>query len=385
MQSVPFCRPGSVILLLWLWMVPALAYTDARGEEREKPKGEPFLAEQTMVIATATLQPLTTILNTIEDQKIVYVGEVHDNFAHHAVQLAVIKSLYAREKKLAIGMEMFQRPFQPAIDAYIAGAISEREFLQQTEYFSRWGFDFRLYKPILDFAHAERIPVVALNVRKEIVKKISNQGLESLSEAERAELPAEMDFSDNTYRERLYQVYQRHREFQEEEKPFTHFYQSQIAWDESMAQAIADFLAQHPDYQMVVLAGNGHLVYGSGIPQRVFRRTGYPYVVILNEAEVAQDVADYIVFPQPMESPSSPKLMVFLREEEGRVMITGFPQESVSQKAGLAVGDVILALDNVPIRTIADVRLDLLYRQKGDTVTVRVLREETEMEFQVSL
>jgi uncharacterized iron-regulated protein len=32
-------------------------------------------------------------------------------------------------------MEMFQRPFQKTLDDYIKGAIDEREFLKNTEYF----------------------------------------------------------------------------------------------------------------------------------------------------------------------------------------------------------------------------------------------------------
>jgi len=114
---------------------------------------------------------LKEIVKRIENKKIIYVGERHDIFSHHIAQLNIIKAIYKKNKKLAIGMEMFQRKFQPIIDKFINGKISEKEFLKKTEYFKRWGFDYNLYKPILDFARENKISVVALNIETEIIKK----------------------------------------------------------------------------------------------------------------------------------------------------------------------------------------------------------------------
>ena len=43
---------------------------------------------------------------------LVCVGETHDSDLHHRVQLQIIKALFARDERLGVGMEMFQRPFQ---------------------------------------------------------------------------------------------------------------------------------------------------------------------------------------------------------------------------------------------------------------------------------
>src|SRR5208283_3804696 len=107
--------------------------------------------------------------------------------------------------------EMFQRPFQKVVDDYIEGRIDERAFLKGTEYFKRWGFDYNLYKPILLFARADKIPVVALNQRQELVNKVFRGGLDSLSEEEKKSVPSQMDFSDDTYRERLTKVFGEHK------------------------------------------------------------------------------------------------------------------------------------------------------------------------------
>ena len=72
-------------------------------------------------------------------------------------------------------------------------------------------FDYNLYKPILDFAREEKVPLVALNIRREIVAKVSKSGLDSLSDEEKKEIPQQMDFSDNEYRDRLMKVFKMHQ------------------------------------------------------------------------------------------------------------------------------------------------------------------------------
>ena len=143
-------------------------------------------------------------------KKIIYVGETHDRFSHHMTELEIIKDLHRRGKKIAIGMEMFERTFQHVLDAYIEAGIDEKAFLRGTEYFKRWAFDYNLYRPIMLFARSERIPVIALNQKKEIVDKVFHSGLDSLSGEEKKLVPSQMDFSDNAYRERLRAAFQEH-------------------------------------------------------------------------------------------------------------------------------------------------------------------------------
>jgi len=331
-----------------------------------------FLKE-TMAVEISTLKTLPEMMEHVVGKKIIYVGENHDQFSNHVMELEVIKDLHRRGKTIAIGMEMFQRPFQKVLDEYIEGKIDEREFLKGTQYFKRWGFDYHLYRPILLFARSEKIPVVALNQKQEIVDKVFQSGLDSLSEEEKKFLPSGMDFSDDAYKERLKKIFQEHEDFGA--RDFNFFYQAQILWDETMAESIDEFLKTHPSYHMVVLAGNGHLSYGSGIPKRTARRNGYDYAILLNDADLKKDIADYVRFPGTIPFETSPKLMVLLKEKRRRVEIAGFPPESNSEKAGIRVGDIILSIDHTPIRETDDLKIDLLSRRRGEKVNVRVLRK----------
>jgi aminopeptidase N len=332
------------------------------------------LYKEPAAVDLSTLGTLQGVIDRVAGKKIVYVGETHDEFPDHVMELEIIKGLHRRGEKIAIGMEMFQRPFQRVVDEYIEGKVDEATFLKGTEYFKRWGFDYHLYRPILLFARAERIPVVALNQRQEIVDKVFQGGLDGLPEEEKKSVPSQMDFSDDAYRERLKKIFSEHKDSKSEN--FDFFYQAQIVWDETMAESVDQFLRAHPDNQMVVLAGSGHLEYGSGIPKRVARRNGYDYGIILNnDVDLEKGIADFVLFPGTIPGVTSPMLMVFLREEAGRVEIAGFPRNSVSEKAGMKVGDIILSIDHTSIHTVDDVKIDLLDRKKGDKMKVRVLRK----------
>ena len=335
-----------------------------------------------------TRDALAKMVSEVATREVVYVGESHDRFSHHIVELEIIKAMHRRERTIAIGMEMFQRPAQQALDKYIEGRIDERRFLKESRYFTGWGFDYNLYRPILNFARAEDIPVVALNAEREIVSKVFHSGLASLSVEEKASIPAQLDSSDKTYEERLRKVFQEHKT--EKGERFDFFYQAQVLWDETMAESVADFLEAHPTYQMVVLAGSGHLAHGSGIPRRVARRTGFKSAIILNGSEFGKEAADYVLSPEALTFTPAPKLMVFLKEETGKVIIDSFSQDSISERAGMKAGDAIRSIDNVPIRSIDEGKIELLYHKKGDKINVRVLRkedsgEEKELDFQLIL
>ncbi len=331
------------------------------------------LRQEAVVLDMALLKQLSSAIDAAADKRIVYVGEYHDRFSNHNIEAQVISALHRRNPKIAVGMEMFQRPFQGVLDKYISGEIDEREFLVRSEYFKRWGFDYNLYKPILDFCRREKVPVIALNIRNEIVDKVGKGGMDSLSDEERKELPSELDFSDEVYRERIRQAFALHHE--PEQKNFDFFLQAQVLWDETMAESTDRYLSQNPDRQLVVVAGGGHLIYGNGIPMRAFRRNGLPYTVILNDGDIDPGAADFVVLPQPLDGMTSPKLMATFRETGGKVVIMDFVNDSPARKAGLRSGDAVIAVDGTPVTALKDVKLALYFKQPGDKMLVTVERK----------
>lgn len=324
--------------------------------------------------------------------RVVCVGEIHDRYAHHLNQLEIIRRLHRIHPDLVIGMEYFQTPFQPYLDAYVAGDLDEKTFLDKTEYYRRWKFDYRLYRPILNYAREQRIPLLALNIPREITEKVSRVGIDGLSQAERAMIPQHLDRTDERYRQRIKEIFEQHPN--REQKDFEHFLEAQLLWDEGMAEAAARYLKAHPDTHMVILAGSGHLIYGSGIPARLARRLdGARIAVVLNgiNASLEPDMADYILLSRPVELPQPGRLGIYMQDAEGGgVTINAFSKDSPAQAEGMEKGDRILAIDGARIDSSADVRLALLDKSPGDSVRVQIQRatqtdDGSALEIEVSL
>jgi len=238
--------------------------------------------------SVATAQPMANpqpqqtytnqeILQQLVKAKIVYLGETHDSIEDHQAQRAIIQEMQRQNPKVAIAMEMFQRPFQSAIDNYLAGKLTEEQLVEQTEYDRRWRFPWEYYAPILRFAALNKLPVLALNTPSEVTRKVATQGLESLTAEDKQHIPpiSEIRTDNAEYRQMLLEVYQQHQKSaQGNSTAFERFLQAQVLWDETMAEKIAEFVKANPDYQVVVLAGTGHIMFGYGIPSRVERRLG---------------------------------------------------------------------------------------------------------------
>lgn len=330
-----------------------------------------------MGIALPQALSFAAIKEQLADKRVVYVGESHTRYEDHLLQLRVIRALFAQNPKLAIGMEMFSQEAQPVLDRYVAGELSEREFLKQSGYFSKWGFDYRLYREIINFARRHKLPIVALNLEKEIVSKVFKQGVASLTPEEVAKIPAHRDLTIPGYRERISEVFAMHGQHGKPEQA-NGFFQAQALWDETMAESVAAFLKTHPETRMVVLAGQGHTDKATAIPPRVARRLpNIRQTVILNSEneELDQAEADYLIFSKPAELPPPAILGVMLANTAEGPLVEGLSEKSKAGAAGIKEKDVILALDEEPVATIDDLKIILLSKEIGKQVTVRVKRK----------
>ena len=216
-------------------------------------------------------------MDILLEQDVIYLGENHDNFQHHVRQLEIITQLHqnTNDARLAIGMEMFQRPFQPILDRYLAGEIGEEQLKEQTEYDSRWGFDWELYAPILRYAQQQQIAVIALNTPEEITHKVAETGINSLEKKDFRYIPPlnQIKLDNQEYRQRLAEVYLQHVEDgQGNSQDLDNFFAAQVLWDETMAEAIALYYQNNPQSRIVVLVGKAHVMYDYAIPDRVDRR-----------------------------------------------------------------------------------------------------------------
>jgi len=212
------------------------------------------------------------LIEHLNQVRIVYVGEQHTNVRHHEIQLEIIRALTALRSNIVIGMEMFDRSYQPKLERWKAGQMTWDEFLQQVHWYANWKYPSDLYRDILDYIRSRELQLVGLNIPFCLPSKIALGGLASLSAAERAHLPQEIDTTQDAHREYIAAIFEAHHF--PGKSDFEFFYEAQCAWEDGMAQAIAD---QGELDMMVVLAGNGHIVRKLGIPERANKRLALPY------------------------------------------------------------------------------------------------------------
>ncbi len=235
-------------------------------------------------------------LARLETVRFVLVGEHHTDPADHAAQLAVIQALHSSGRKVAIGLEMFRKQDQAALDRWVAGEIDEAAF--QPIYLDNWNFDWQLYRPIFEYARRYRLPMVGLNVPGEVTRQVAYHGFDSLSERQRASLPEIRCEVTPQYREFVREAFGFHAHGR---MNFDNFCQAQLLWDTAMAANAAHYSNQHPDRVMVLLAGAGH-AHKMGIPAQLQKLGESAFLVILpapseegGSQEVTTDEADFLI------------------------------------------------------------------------------------------
>ncbi|OAD20307.1 PDZ/DHR/GLGF domain protein, partial [Candidatus Thiomargarita nelsonii] len=142
-----------------------------------------------------------------------------------------------------------------------------------------------------------------------------------------------------------------------------------------MAQTADKFLVEHPNTRLIVLAGNGHVMYKYGIPDRVYRRNGEPFTVIVQDESLNEGIGDYVLFSEEIQGKQSPKIGVGIEEKDKQVVIMSVADNTPAKKADLQVGDIITKLADWKIETLVDLKWVLFYTEMGETVKIEVLRD----------
>ncbi|MDH3728110.1 MAG: ChaN family lipoprotein, partial [Myxococcales bacterium] len=187
-------------------------------------------------------------------------------------------------------MEMFQVPFQEPLDRWSAGEIDETVLRRETEYDQRWGFDFSMYRPMLEFARSRGLEVVALNAPREVALAVARDGIAALPEDLVSTLP-ELDLDDAAHRALFDAEFDPSQHDVGEE--IDRYYEAQVVWDETMGKRVAETLGRpNGPMRMIVFAGRVHVKRGLGIPERGARRGADPYMVVMpvNEKELKAEL-----------------------------------------------------------------------------------------------
>ena len=232
-------------------------------------------------------------LNQLPDElsqaDVILIGEWHTHSGVHRFQTDLLKSLSNNNPNIAVSMEQFTRNHQGVLNAYLAGEIGEQTLMSKAAAWPNYESD---YRPLVELAKTNRLDIIASNAPKPVVQCIGRQGLgylDSLDDQERAFLAKDIDTSGSPYKDK-FMASLHHGSPEQTEKQ----YAAQIAWDETMAESIVNYLASNPDKSIVHIAGKFHTEGGLGTAASILKRSpDLKVIVITPVSELTMDSVDY--------------------------------------------------------------------------------------------
>jgi uncharacterized iron-regulated protein len=357
---------------------------------------------QIVHLPTGTLVSPAQMLAVAGDVSIVYVGETHDNPASHRLELQVLRALAERHPgSQALGMEMFKRSQQPALDRWTAGELDEKAFLKESRWFENWNMDFAYYRDLLNFARERHIPVIALDAEKELVKAVRGKAPDQLTPLEQAQMP-ELDLADPYHRGLVTATFGDHSHGGLQ---LDGFVRAQVMRDETMAESAVRYLTSPAGQgkHLLVVAGGDHVENGFGIPRRVFRRLPASYTMIGGkEINITPDKQnrfmnitvpdfpmvpyDFLVYQAYEDLPETGVRLGVIIDvaPEGRgLIVKNVLAGSNAERAGLRKGDLLLSLDGEKLTDNFDLVYAVQRKQHGDHADIQVERQGKQVKVEV--
>ena len=340
--------------------------------------------------ATGAVIPFERLIEKLSSVRMVYVGETHTSLPDHRIQLEVLKALSARNPSLVLALEMLPREVQPVLDDYSQGKISEEIFLKKADWEKNWGYPFQPYRDLFNQAKENRLRIIGLNASIDVVNRIAQGGLASLTPEERTRVARIFHPANPEHKAYVEGQFNQHPPGKI--KSFETFYEAQMAWEETMAETLAQTLKEGLEgSQILVLIGKGHILSNLGVPRLAHLRIDHSHKTILpvpNDFPIRNldpKMADYLWITEASETPHRPRLGVSLRPHasgEGLEIISIVPG-SAAEKAGLKAGDILLKIDAVALSTLED--LPRVFSQKKGSYVLLIKRQGQVFSEKISL
>lgn len=215
---------------------------------------------------------LDKILEAAGETDVVFLGEQHDDATAHALQMQIFKALfekYGKERKLALSLEMFERDVQVIVNEYLNNQISESHFLLSSRPWNNYKQD---YRPLVELAKTERLPVIAANAPRRYVNMVSRGGRETLDsltpEAKKWLAPLPFNQASETYTNKFKALM---GGSPESGMGINKILDSQTLWDTTMSYSIAEFLKQNKKALVVHLNGSFHTENRLGTAEQLLK------------------------------------------------------------------------------------------------------------------
>jgi uncharacterized iron-regulated protein len=240
--------------------------------------GATWSSKQEIVWDTQQAEWITPdqLAEKIHAQEIWVMGEQHatpenaadpENIVHHQNQLRLLEGLNQTAQKngfsVSLGMEFLTYTYQPFVDQYLQGSLSEKDFLKAVQW---GGSPFESYREQIRVPTKYAARTWALNIPQSIAGHVAKVGPDGLTDEETRLLPPRWELGNPQYFERFKEVMGDHVP----EEKIANYFWAQSLWDSTMAWKATEAIATNSQSLMIIV-GEFHVIYGGGLPEMISR------------------------------------------------------------------------------------------------------------------
>lgn len=203
---------------------------------------------------TKQITGIDKIVADMSDADVLFFGEEHNDSAGHYLENKIFRALHAAYgDKVILSMEMFERDNQTALNDYLQGFIDEARLAKDARLWN----NYKDYRPMVEYAKQNHIPVIAANAPRRYVNLVSRRGMKSLDslskDAKKFLPPLPYDTLSGRYREKFVEIM---KGGPGGDNP--NVYYSQSLWDAGMSYSIYKFLKENKHKKVFHCVGGFH-------------------------------------------------------------------------------------------------------------------------------
>lgn len=213
---------------------------------------------------------------------VLFLGETHDDAVGHALQQRLLAAVAAR-LPVVLALEMFETDVQGVLDEYLAGVVTERDFLAAARPWGNYATD---YRSMVEVARERGFPVVAANAPARYVRLVTRDGLDALARLTpeaRATMPPAIAPPTDALAARFVGLMTEMGAGHGGGGPTPEaMLVGQNLRDATMAWAVARARAAHPGAVVIHVNGSFHSDRRQGIPEHLARLAPDAHVVVVS-------------------------------------------------------------------------------------------------------
>jgi len=300
-----------------------------------------ILVETQMGDVAPRVVDMDTVVADLAGYDAIFIGEAHGHAASHYVQSKIFAGLYAKYPDLALSMEQFERSQQNVVDDYLAGKIGEETLIHDGK---AWDHYRSSYRPLVEFAKNNGLPVIAAEVPGNMVSCVGEEGpafLDRLEGEPRTWIAEKLHTDDGPYKDKFYDfmaaaaghsVDDPNESAEDKERKKFYRFAAQVSRDDTMAESIALHMKANPGRKVMHIDGSFHSAGLLGTVERLkmhlpdLKAANVHPIMVDDPKNPTFDVKDVgegqyllLIYPTPKRFVQMKNISAFIERTKGKI------------------------------------------------------------------